>query len=67
MKQETVQKKEISESARLIYHIMNRQDQIKKQEKICEKNNNKTDLIKLQSKQIQLFHLLDIVKTINEL
>lgn len=67
MKQETVNKKEISESGRLIHHLMNRQDQIKKQEKICEKNNNKTDLIKLQSKQIQLFHLLDVIKTINEL
>jgi hypothetical protein len=67
MKQEIVNKKEISESGRLIHYLMNRQDQIKKQEKICEKNKNKTDLIKLQSKQIQLFHLLDVIKTINEL
>jgi hypothetical protein len=57
---------EITERERLINHIMNRQDQIKDQEKTCKNTKNKTDLIKLQSKQIQLFTLLNVLETIGE-
>lgn len=57
---------EITERERLIIHIMNRQDQIKDQEKTCKYTKNKTDLIKLQSKQIQLFTLLNVLQTIGE-
>ena len=57
---------EITERERLIHHIMNRQDQIKQQEKTCKNTKNKTDLIKLQSKQIQLFTLLNVLQTIGE-
>lgn len=57
---------ELTERERLIIHIMNRQDQIKEQEKTCKNTKNKTDLIKLQSKQIQLFTLLNVLETIGE-
>ena len=57
---------EPTERERLIIHIMNRQDQIKEQEKTCKNTKNKTDLIKLQSKQIQLFTLLNVLETIGE-
>jgi hypothetical protein len=57
---------EITERERLINYIMNRQDQIKDQEKTCKNTKNKTDLIKLQSKQIQLFTLLNVLETIGE-
>jgi hypothetical protein len=58
--------KEPSELIRLIHHIESRQIQIKNQEKICKMADNKKDLIKLDSKQIQLFSLLNVLETLNE-
>jgi hypothetical protein len=58
--------KEPSELSRLIYYIESRQIQIKNQEKICKMADNKKDLIKLDSKQIQLFSLLNVLETLNE-
>tara|TARA_R110002110_G_scaffold63670_2_gene176709 strand:+ start:2782 stop:2979 length:198 start_codon:yes stop_codon:yes gene_type:complete len=58
--------KEPSELSRLIHYIENRQIQIKNQEKICKMADNKKDLIKLDSKQIQLFSLLNVLETLNE-
>jgi len=58
--------KEPSELSRLIHHIEDRQIQIKNQEKICKMADNKKDLIKLDSKQIQLFSLLNVLETLNE-
>ena len=56
----------VNELSRLIHYITDRQIQIKKQEKICKMADNKKDLIKLQSKQIQLFSLLNVLETLNE-
>jgi hypothetical protein len=57
---------ELNERERLIHYIVNRQAQIKEQEKTCKYTQNKTDLIKLQSKQIQLFSLLKVLETLGE-
>ena len=56
----------VNELSRLIHYITDRKIQIKKQEKICKMADNKKDLIKLQSKQIQLFSLLNVLETLNE-
>ena len=58
--------KESSELSRLIHYIESRQIQIKNQEKACKMADNKKDLIKLDSKQIQLFSLLNVLETLNE-
>tara|TARA_R110000787_G_C13221635_1_gene426238 strand:- start:479 stop:676 length:198 start_codon:yes stop_codon:yes gene_type:complete len=58
--------KESSELSRLIHYIEDRQIQIKNQEKVCKMADNKKDLIKLDSKQIQLFSLLNVLETLNE-
>lgn len=58
--------KEASELSRLIHYIESRQIQIKNQEKTCKMADNKKDLIKLDSKQIQLFSLLNVLETLNE-
>ena len=57
---------ELNERERLMRYIVNRQAQIKEQEKTCKHTNNKTDLIKLQSKQIQLFTLLNVLEAMGE-
>lgn len=60
------QKEELSEITRLVNHVLNRMHQIKAEEKRCKDAGNSKDLTKLESKQMQLTRILNVLETLNE-